>query len=134
MNLFSRPTNFATKLGGGITLTAICLNRYHHLTKSINAGITFKTGKAGNLLVVSLRPLCCVTFELHDINIQAALRLLFLATRTVSRQPLCPGTLPFSKIKFFSGRTLTTLRFWQVRRFPPILPGIFLFLKTLPGH
>ena len=56
------------------------------------------------------------------------------ALREVTRgEWLIPGTDPLIYSKSLSGSIFMTRKFCMVVRSPPILPGIFLFLKTRPG-
>jgi elongation factor G len=55
---------------------------------------------------------------------------LFTASCITSSEPRRPGTDPLTSIKFRSGSTLTTSRFWIVTRSPPRRPGSFLPFST----
>ena len=57
----------------------------------------------------------------------------FTASRTVIQPPLAPGTAPSTRIRPRSTSVCTTLRLSVVTRSTPMWPGIFLFLKVLPG-
>ena len=66
---------------------------------------------------------------------------LYLCTRihalraclTTTMDPLLPGTAPHTPSKLRSPSTRPTLRFWEVRRWTPMCPGIFFPLRTRPG-
>ena len=51
----------------------------------------------------------------------------------VIQPPLAPGTAPSTRMRPRSTSVCTTLRLSVVTRSTPIWPGIFLFLKVLPG-
>ncbi len=57
----------------------------------------------------------------------------FTASRTVIQPPFAPGTAPSIRIRPRSTSTCATLRLIVVTRSTPMWPGIFLFLKVLPG-
>src|SRR6185503_15085240 len=57
----------------------------------------------------------------------------FTASRTVIQPPLAPGTAPSIRIRPRSTSTCAIFRFSVVMRSWPMWPGIFLFLKVLPG-
>src|SRR6185295_14925033 len=57
----------------------------------------------------------------------------FTASRTVIQPPLAPGTAPSIRIRPRSTSVCTTFRLSVVTRSTPMWPGIFLFLKVLPG-
>ena len=57
----------------------------------------------------------------------------FTASRTVIQPPLAPGTAPSTRMRPRSTSVCTTLRLSVVTRSTPMWPGIFLFLKVLPG-
>ncbi len=53
--------------------------------------------------------------------------------RTRTSSPFAPGIAPLTRIRFFSAMTLTTRRFWTVRRSLPMWPGIDWFFQVRPG-
>jgi len=57
----------------------------------------------------------------------------FTASRTAIQPPLEPGTAPSTRIRPRSTSVWTTRRLSVVMRSTPMWPGIFLFLKVLPG-
>src|SRR5262249_20098263 len=59
--------------------------------------------------------------------------VFFTASRTVIQPPLAPGTGPSTRMIPRSTSVCITLRLSWVTRSTPRWPGIFLFLKVLPG-
>ena len=57
----------------------------------------------------------------------------FTASRTVIQPPLTPGTAPSTRMRPRSTSVCITFRLSVVTRSTPRWPGIFLFLKVLPG-
>ena len=132
INLFAWSRNFWTQLSASISLSLVSVYGNDDLPKGVNTLPGLQDGELSYFHVTRNRPVWFEKFKLHrDYLLEC---LVFLATRKVRRDPLWPGTLPLTKTKFFSGSTFTTFRFWVVRLTSPIWPGIFLFLKTLPGH